>query len=270
MRAVLALDLDQTTIYSTRSAEPLDAAPTVWVEELDGAPLSLMTRRAHDLLADLGRRHHVVPVTTRTPAQLARVRLPLPAARWAVACNGGVLLRSGARDGDWDERVRGELTAVAPAADAFAVLDRSAGQPWVRTVRQVEELFVYLVAQERAGIAPEWVARLVAWGDEHGWGVSVQGRKIYLVPDPLRKGAAALRVAALLGGPLLAAGDSLLDRDLLDAAEVAVRPRHGELEMTGWSRTGLVVTERSGARAAEEVLEVLGAAADRLCPALSG
>lgn len=269
MRAVVALDLDQTLIYSARSAEPLVGAPTVWVEDYQGAPLSLMTARAHDRLGDLGRRHHVVPVTTRTPEQLARIRLPVPAG-CALASNGGVLLRDGTRDAGWDARVRQELTAVTPAVAAWEQLQQVADQDWVRTARRVEELFVYLVAQDRSLIRPDWVAGLVAWGEENGWGVSVQGRKTYLVPAPLRKGDAALRVAALLGGPLLAAGDSLLDRDLLEAAEVAVRPRHGELDAAGWTCSGLQITERTGARAAEDVLAVLGAAADRLCPPVAG
>ena len=269
MTAIVALDLDQTTIYSATSAEPLDGTPTVWVEDHEGATLSLMTVRAHRLLAALALRHTVLPVTTRTPEQLARVRLPLPDG-YAVACNGGVLLHGGARDAGWDARVRAELGTVAPASEAWEELAGVADQPWVRSVRRVEELFVYLVAQNRSLIEPSWIAGLTEWGSRHGWGVSVQGRKIYLVPAPLRKGVAAQRVADLLGGPLLAAGDSLLDRDLLEAAAVSVRPRHGELQAQGWTCPGLVVTNRSGARAAEEVLEVLGAAADRLAPSVGG
>ena len=43
MSAVVALDLDQTLVYSVRSAGPLDGVSTVWVEDYQDAPLSLMT-----------------------------------------------------------------------------------------------------------------------------------------------------------------------------------------------------------------------------------
>ena len=263
MTVVLAVDLDQTLIFSRRSAEPLEGAETVWVEDYLDAPLSLMTVVAHRLLAALQERHQVVPVTTRTPAQFARVRLPHPAA-WAIVSNGGVLLRDGVRDAGWDTLIAEDLAAVAPAAEAYALLAGSADQGWVRTCRQVEELFAYLVAEHRDLIPDEWLLRITAWATTHGWTVSVQGRKVYLVPVPLSKGRAASRVAEQLDGVLLAAGDSLLDRDLLEAAVFAIRPAHGELHRLGYLRAQ--VTSRSGACAAEDVLKALADQADLLRP----
>ncbi|WGZ79689.1 hypothetical protein [Arthrobacter sp. EM1] len=49
-------------------------------EVYNAAPLSFMTRAAEDLLAGIVERSHFVPVTTRTQAQFARVRLPAAAA----------------------------------------------------------------------------------------------------------------------------------------------------------------------------------------------
>ena len=261
MKAVLALDLDQTLIYSARSAEPLDGAETVWVEDYLGEPLSLMTVRAHQLLASLSERHHVVPVTTRTPEQLGRVRLP-GTQSYAICANGGILLQQGIRDAAWDARVASELAGVVPAAEVAERVGLVADEPWVRTCRQVEELFVYLVAQTRDAIPDGWLEDLRGWATDRGWTVSVQGRKVYVVPAVLSKGAAAQRISDLLGGPLLAAGDSLLDRDLLEWAVVRARPGHGELDRVGYQLEGLYVTPAAGARAAEELLAYLGAQAD--------
>jgi hydroxymethylpyrimidine pyrophosphatase-like HAD family hydrolase len=263
VKAVLALDLDQTLIYSQRSAGPLDGVSTVWVEDYDGAPLSLMTTAAHGLLEALSHRHHVVPVTTRTPEQYGRVRLPV-APPYAICCNGGVLLRGGERDRDWDDRVASELASVASADDVAAKACAVRDEPWVRTMRQVEQLFVYLVGHSREVIPEAWMAETAEWAADLGWTLSVQGRKVYLVPAVLSKGAAAVRVADALDGPLLAAGDSLLDTTLLDVASVAARPAHGELHAAGWQRPGLYVTASSGARAAEDLLSFLGERADEL------
>ena len=54
--------------------------------------------------------------------------------------------------------------------------------------------------------------------------------------------------------PLLAAGDSLLDADLLDVADAAIRPAHGELAEAGFTRDHLTVTDTTGVRAGEEML----------------
>ena len=259
MKAVLAIDLDQTLVFSTRSAGPLEGIDTVWVESVDGKDHSLMTRAAHALLADLQQRHHVVPVTTRTPRQYRRITLPEPAP-WAVTCNGGILLRDGRRDHDWDARVAEDLRQVAPIAEAWRLFARVEDRPWVKKAKQVEDLFCYLVGRDRGAIDPEWVSSASRWAEEHGWTLSVQGRKAYLVPDVLSKGAAALRVAEQLGGPLLSAGDSLLDRSLLEAAVVAVRPAHGELHLVGYDRA--LVTDSSGVRAGEELPRLLAEHAD--------
>ncbi|MCW2778649.1 MAG: hypothetical protein JWN17_2374 [Frankiales bacterium] len=256
---LVALDLDQTVVYSERSAG--DAGPSVVVEHLDGAPLSSMTVGAHAAYAALAARARVVPVTTRTVAQYSRIVLPVPAPH-AVCANGGVLLVDGVRDPDWDEHVREVLAQVAPVEQVRALLDTWAGQDWVRLVRTAEDLFVYLVAQSREAFPADWLEGLAASLGPQGWTVSVQGRKAYAVPAGLTKGEAVRRLAALLGeSRVVAAGDSLLDAPLLELGLTsggAVRPAHGELHELAWAPPGLQVTTASGARAGEELLHWIG------------
>lgn len=258
MTALVAVDLDQTVVFSERSAG--EAGPSVVVEHLDGAPLSSMTVGAHAAYAALAARARVVPVTTRTVAQYTRITLPAPAPH-AVCANGGVLLVDGVRDPGWDAWVQELLRGVAPVAEVRSRLDRDAGADWVRLVRTAEDLFVYLVAQSREAFPDGWLPALAAELEPLGWAVSVQGRKAYAVPAGLTKAAAVERLCALLGaGRVLAAGDSLLDAPLLLlglAGAGAVRPAHGELHELGWSPPGLHVTASSGARAGEELLDWL-------------
>lgn len=256
MTAVLGIDLDQTLIYSLRSAQCDAGSDTIWVEDYQNAPLSLMTRAAHDLLADLSLRHLVVPVTTRTPEQYARVRLP--GRVQAVVCsNGGVVLRDGLRDAVWDKRLADLLAGVLPAAEVLPRFAAVGGQEWVSSYKQVEDLFVYLVAHSRDVVPQGWVEDLRAALAPGGWTVSVQGRKVYAVPDVVSKAAAALHLSTEVGLPLLAAGDSLLDLPLLQAATWAIRPAHGELHALdphGQTWPKLAVTHASGAAAAAEIL----------------
>jgi hypothetical protein len=254
---VACLDLDRTTIYSPAALDlrmPDHAAPRLLcVEVYQGAPLSFMTEDAVDRFHELAAVALVVPTTTRTPEQLARVHLPGPAAPLAIAANGGHLLVDGVPDPDWAADVRRRLADCAPLAEVQAHLHAVCGA-FTLKLRTASDLFCYAVV-DRAALPGGWVAALEAWCAGRGWTVSLQGRKVYAVPGTLTKSAAAREVLARTGaGTLLAAGDSLLDADLLDAADHAVRPAHGELHDSGYTRPGLIVTAASGAAAGAELL----------------
>jgi hypothetical protein len=255
--AVVCLDLDRTTIYSAAALDlrgPDHEAPRLLcVEVYKGAPLSFLTEAAAGTLRELQDVATVVPTTTRTPAQLARVHLPGPPARYAIASNGGHLLVDGVADPEWDAAVRERLTGCAPLAEVQAHL-RARGGPFVLTLREASGLFAYAVV-DRSALPDGWVDELAAWCAPRGWTVSLQGRKVYAVPAGLTKSAAAAEVVARCGGgPLLAAGDSLLDADLLEAARAAIRPAHGELADSGFTRAHLAVTAATGVAAGEELL----------------
>jgi hypothetical protein len=255
--AIVCTDLDRTLIYSAAALDlrvpDAQALRLLCVEVYRGAPLSYLTETAAGLLRDLHGRAVLVPTTTRTPEQLARVHLPGPPPRYAIASNGGHLIVDGVPDEAWTARVAVRLRGCAPLREVEAHLRESAG-PFVLALRVAGGMFAYAVV-DRAAVPDGWVDALARWCDPRGWTVSLQGRKVYAVPRPLTKSAAAAEVRARVGGgTLLAAGDSLLDADLLDAADAAIRPAHGELADAGFTRDHLTVTSTTGVRAGEEVL----------------
>jgi hypothetical protein len=252
-RVLVATDLDRTLIYSAAAAGR-PAAGLVPVERYRGREISFMTVGAADQYADLAAVHVVVPVTTRTPEQLARVRLPGPPPRWAVAANGGVLLVDGEPDRDWAERVQAAIGGVKPLDAAVAELTAVCDPAWSAEPRIAADLFCYVVL-DRAAMPGDVVERLREWAEPAGWAVSLQGRKLYLVPTPLTKSAAVAEVARRAGTRrTLAAGDSLLDIDLLAFADRGVRPGHGEIAESGWSAAHVTELTTTGAAAGEEIL----------------
>ena len=261
-RWLLACDLDQTLIYS-RSAFRLPAGTVtpelVVVEYLDGEPLSHVTRRAADGLRGLASAATLVPVTTRTLEQYRRVHLGASSG-YAVAANGGHLLIDGTPDPDWAARVRARLARSGrPLEEVRALADElAAAGSWVRTIRDADGFFVYLVATGRE-VIPD-LSDLALRLEADGWTLSVQGRKVYLVPAALTKEAALEEVLARTGARrLAAAGDSLLDRGMLARADVAVRPAHGELHDQRFRLPRMRVTERAGVLAGEEIVDILTA-----------
>ncbi|MEU8524705.1 HAD family hydrolase [Streptomyces sp. NPDC048629] len=263
---LVASDLDRTLIYSSAALAlgmPDAHAPRLLcVEVHESRPLSYMTETAAGLLEQLAADTVFVPTTTRTRKQYQRIRLPVPTPRYAICANGGHLLVDGLTDHDWHASVLQNLSAeCAPLAEIRARFTATTDPAWVRKHRVAEDLFAYLVV-ERELMPEEWLGEFTAWAGERGWTVSLQGRKVYAVPKPLTKSAAMREVARRTGATLtLAAGDSLLDADLLLAADRAWRPGHGELADGDWTAPHLDALAHRGVAAGEEILRRFGAAA---------
>jgi hypothetical protein len=259
---LIASDLDRTLIYSAAAlglTMPDAQAPRLLcVEVYEGKPLSYVTEDAAALLGELGRSALFVPTTTRTREQYGRIHLPGPAPQFAICANGGHLLVDGVSDPDWRAAVDERLAAqCAPLDEVRAHLVRTADPAWLLKERVAEDLFAYLVV-ERSLLPEGWVKELAVWAESRGWTVSLQGRKIYAVPKPLTKSAAMREVARRSGADLmLAAGDSLLDADLLLAADHAWRPGHGELADVGWTAPHVTALEDRGVAAGETILREL-------------
>ncbi|MER5361896.1 HAD family hydrolase [Streptomyces sp. NPDC002785] len=256
---LVASDLDRTLIYSAAALQlPMpdaEAPRLLCVEVYDHKPLSYLTETAATLLEELARTTVFVPTTTRTREQYGRIHLPGPAPRFAICANGGHLLVDGESDPDWQTQVSRRLAdECASLAEVRAHLLAAADPAWLLKERVAEDLFAYLVV-ERALLPEGWVKELGEWAETRGWTISLQGRKIYAVPGPLTKSAAMNEVARRTGATLtLTAGDSLLDADLLLAADRAWRPAHGELADTGWNAPHVDVTAEYGVAAGEKIL----------------
>ncbi|WP_326649697.1 MULTISPECIES: HAD family hydrolase [unclassified Streptomyces] len=256
---LVASDLDRTLIYSAAALQlrmPDAGAPRLLcVEVYEGKPLSYLTETAAGLLTRLAADSVFVPTTTRTREQYHRIQLPGPAPQFAICANGGHLLVDGVSDPDWQRRVAATLAdECASLAEVRAHLIAAADPAWLLKERIAEDLFAYLVV-ERTLLPDGWVKELAKWSEGRGWTVSLQGRKIYAVPQPLTKSAAVREVARRTGSErILAAGDSLLDADLLLAADRAWRPGHGELADSGWTAPNTDVLTEKGVAAGEEIL----------------
>jgi hypothetical protein len=259
MPVLVASDLDRTLIYSAAALAltmPDARAPRLLcVEVHESRPLSYMTETSAQLLTELGDVAVFVPTTTRTRKQYERINLPGPAPKYAICANGGHLLVDGVSDPDWHAQVQARLAEqCAPLAEVQDHLMATASPAWVRKHRIAEDLFAYLVV-ERELLPEEWVKELAVWAENRGWTVSLQGRKIYAVPKPLTKSAAMHEVARRTGAELtLAAGDSLLDADLLLAADRGWRPGHGELADADFSAPAISALPERGVLAGERIL----------------
>lgn len=257
-------DLDRTLVYSPSAlalGQPDEEAPRLLcVEVHHGRPLSFVTERAAEGIASLAAAGVLVPVTTRTPAQYRRIHLPGATPKFAITANGGRLLRDGEEDLDYSASLAARLAgAGAPFEEVWSHLRTHSwsalGRTFIEKARDADGLFCYAVV-DRSALPAGWVEDLTGFCAERGWGVSVQGRKVYCVPCGLSKAFAMRTVAAILGvRRVAAAGDSLLDRELLEAADHAIRPAHGELHEVGWTAPHVETTRSAGVAAGEQIVD---------------
>lgn len=208
----LFTDLDNTLLYSHRHPAP---GPKRWVEYLNGRPQGFLTETAYGFFSRQDWLS-VVPVTTRTPAQFARLAEMVQGFGWrdALVCNGAILLREGREDPAWTAESQALSAAAQPAfAAAWALARALAGR---EAVVCVPPFLFYVKAEAAEAVFPVLLAqadtaRLTLLGD---------GRKLYCFPRSLDKGRALLRYRARFGGgDCIAAGDSAFDLPMLEAAE---------------------------------------------------
>jgi hypothetical protein len=263
-RPLVAADLDRTLIYSAAAAA-LDDDDLVVVERLEGRVISSATPRTLALLRELAAAALVVPATTRTAAQYQRIDVVAVelAPRYAIVANGGDVLVDGVPEPEWHAGVRTRLAEgsepLGAARDGFLAVagsgDGPAGGPaWLTRLREVDDLFL-VASVDRAALPPTVVGDLAGALGPRGWAVSLQETKLYVVPHGLDKADAVAHLRDLTGAPLVVAlGDSVLDRGMLAAADVGLRPAHGELSRLADAPGTIPVPGTHGARAAEEML----------------
>lgn len=224
-------------------------------EVYQGTPLSFMTRAAEALLETLMLTGRFVPVTTRTRLQFERIQLPRPCTGYAVTTNGATLLKDGEPDRAWTASIQRRIgQECAPLAEISTRLTIDHPVPGLHRLRVAEDTFVYCII-DRDEFSQSYLLELTHWCEQRGWTVSLQGRKLYCVPLPVSKEAAVAEICQRTGADLLvAAGDSLLDAGLLELADIALRPAHGELDDAAFHRSHLTVTAATGVLAGEEIL----------------
>lgn len=257
---IFASDLDQTLIYSDNSKGDITLEEMVPVELYEGRHISFMTKPAIEKLEQLASEIAFVPVTTRIPAQYNRLFgiKDKFKPQYVIVSNGGQILKNGEIDAEWNSIVREAVRLhCAHSSEIGGLLEKIASPHWVRSSTLCDELF-YSIAIERDNLPLEQLELLKGDLALRGWSYSLQGRKIYLVPEKVSKGAAIQYVKEKLSSSFVyAAGDSLLDESLLLVADYAISPSHGELRTSYETHPHIRFTSSRGAVASEELLDMI-------------
>lgn len=262
---IYASDLDQTLIYS-RSTFMLNGTydPDIrLIELLNGEEISFMTEKAIKLLRDIADNLMFVPVTTRTIEQYTRISVFQEEVKpkYAITSNGGNILYLGKIDQMWRDKVLERIDHECMAEqEMLAEFNRLANDSWVLRGKKADDLFYYFIV-DLDRVPSDELEEFGKWLDRQGWNLSLQGRKLYLVPKVCNKKDAVQYVMEKEGeGRLIASGDSLLDLCFLSAAQYAIAPAHGELFERTESEQDMEhirFTASAGIASSEEILEMV-------------
>ncbi len=210
-------DLDNTMIYSYQHFIGADKR---CVEVYRGREISFITEKTFELFNAIYQKINIVPVTTRTVEQYQRIDFGTGGFRYALTCNGGILLKDGCPDQNWyEESLKMTEDAREEMQKATELLQRDSNVMF--EVRFIEKLFVFT----KSNAPDKTAAMLQKHLDSTVADVFTNGVKVYVVPKNLDKGTAVKRFSRQFHiGQSIAAGDSLFDLSMLQAADEAICP----------------------------------------------
>ncbi|MBY3623226.1 hydrolase [Acinetobacter sp. CUI P1] len=259
---IYASDLDRTLIYSLGAiGVPENTPGLIPAEIIEGKTRSYISQQALNQLVDLNTRVIFIPVTTRTIQQYKRINLfqetVIP--DYAVTSNGGNILIGGVVDKEWRESI-GRLVArhSAGAEEVRSYIKAVVREDWIISENYCDDLF-YSFMVYRDQLPLDEITNLSDRLYNLGWRVSLQGRKLYAVPAAVNKSDAILHLRRTVRSePMVASGDSLLDKSLLESADYAIAPCHGEIfaeQQSGLVKSRYPFTKESGVFAGDEILQ---------------
>lgn len=210
-------DLDNTLIYSHRH----DIGPDkICIEMYQNRELSFISKEAMEILRRIQPSLVFVPTTTRTIEQYHRIHFQMEIPKYALVCNGGILLVDGHVDDRWHRQSINLISRARKELEAsIELLKRDENRYF--EIRYIEKLFIFTKSKE----PQKTIKNLRSSLDSNQVDVLCNKEKIYVIPKELRKGNGAIRLKELLHPEkVIAAGDSLFDISMLRASDLGLCP----------------------------------------------
>ncbi|MEE1153770.1 MAG: HAD hydrolase family protein [Acutalibacteraceae bacterium] len=210
-------DLDNTIIYSYKQDIGKEK---INVEIYQGREISFITPKTFQLLQKLNEKVLIVPTTTRTLEQYSRIDLGLGTFKYALACNGGVLLENGVENMEWYNTSREMVdNSQEQLNKSMELFENDPNRTF--EVRNLRELFVFT----KSSTPKETVEMLKSQLDTSILDIFYNGVKVYAVPKILNKGNSVKRLQKMLGAEkIITAGDSEFDIPMLNVADFSLAP----------------------------------------------
>ena len=214
---ILCTDLDNTIIYSYKHDIGNEKMNVELYKERE---ISFISNHTYELLKKVNEEFLIIPTSTRTIEQYERIDLKIGTFKYALVCNGSVLLVDGKKDKDWyEESLRLAKPSNLEVKKALEYLENDKRRTF--ELRHIEDLFVFTKCDEAETVVNE----LREYLDKNLVNVFNNKEKVYVLPTSLSKGKAIERLRKYLKAEfIIAAGDSEFDISMVEAADVGLVP----------------------------------------------
>ena len=252
---ILASDLDRTLIYSKRFLEGIGVA-CLNIEIYKDEPITYITEEAQKLLKRVSQEMHLIPVTTRNLEQYKRITLfdKLFKPELYIVNNGGTIFYRDKEDLEWSRKIKYQLEQLKIDYDEALKGFLEIYKGPVERYKKSDDL-IWLILGDKDHIHLESITMYKHIIAPLGWNLDVNGRKIYLYPNCIRKWEALSYIQQkYYNESMVCAGDSLFDLEMMQKADYGIMPCDAGLKLTAINGSQIQTTNKRGICAAEDIL----------------
>lgn len=238
---LLGTDLDRTIIFSEKFIEQNNDKNWkdnhICLELYNGNPLSYVSKETFDYLYKLLEnpydKNTFIPVTTRSIEQFKRINL-ISNFPYAITNNGGIILKHGKPIKEWTDFINSQRKRLQVSYKEIFKLYAKNPKIYEKEGKFVDELFLFIKIKDLTEKEiQDFLNDLEIKLQNTGWNFTLQGRKLYIIPNYIRKDRALLYLAKNhlkdYSNIIITAGDGKLDLDLIEFGDINFIPIKSEV-----------------------------------------
>lgn len=253
-------DLDRTIICSKKLIN--DDNRAICIEHIEDEEISYVSKEIIDNLLKLNQSKIFIPTTTRSLEQFKRIAFNNFGLdfKYAITSNGACILKDGKKLESWEKEIsliKERSTSMDTLIKAYEDNFSKDIESHITKFRIVEDNFFYIVL-DKSITNIDFLSSFTSYLENNGWVFFKNCSKVYFLPKGMSKENAIqfLIKTELNSMPFNALGDSTMDAGMLQIANKAFIPKHGDIAST-FEHTNLYVTESLGLDAVNEMLEII-------------
>lgn len=226
---IFATDLDRSLMFSSKFIE--NNMSPICIETLEGKEISYMLEESLSLLDKIKNTRGLgfIPVTTRSVEQYKRVS-SIQDCEYAITTNGGVILHKGKKYDKWEKHIREVMKKYAEVFDTIPDIVAPFEYAFEKGMRCVDGVFYYVKMNDNSEDIEKFLDFLDKTLDKKIWSYTLQGLKLYIIPNEISKENALKFLKKELNCKyLMACGDGKLDKDFLQIADKVFIPNGSEV-----------------------------------------
>ncbi|WP_291582219.1 hypothetical protein [Clostridium sp. UBA6640] len=260
---IYASDLDRTLIYSKKFFQEFKECDTnnlLIAEFKNHIPNSYISAKIENLLYEINKNLTFITITTRVQHQFKRIELfnSKIVPKYAVVCNGGVILKDGVPLHSWDKIIKEKLNKISPLTLMIRYCDFLINSSYIESYSLCEDLYLCAILKDRDLLDNTLIQKAQTICLDSDYTLIIHGRKLYIIPICINKYLPLEHIMDIENDyDLYSSGDSEFDLPMLINSTVGMVPKHSSMreKLLIDNYKNIYITKNIGVKASEEILE---------------